>query len=318
MQHLSQVGLTPTTLAVGAQGPALPRALRGRWRADPGALAPAARLEVMCAEPVPRLLASLLPCSGPSVHHERLQGRQRPLRPPRGQPRRRGPEPDGPSSTRVPAPQQRLCCQAHRPLHLHGHRQRAKKKDSGECSSWGIRSRGVQGQGPAPAQQAMSETPTRLPPATRGLGDSRVTAESLPLTPSPGPALSGLARVCNCRGVGCLVSAGGPRARRLPGHQQPSQIQQHHSGQPATGQAGVGRAPQVTADCLARALAQPLSHPPQREHWRGGGRAGGTGLDPLSLCAEKQASGPTSPACSCPSVLTVLSLWASQGPWARV
>lgn len=83
------------------------------------------------------------PAQGPLVHHERLPGHQQPTWTPRGQPGRLGPESDGAPSTHVPTPQQRLCRQACRPLHLRGHRQRAEEEGAGEHWSWGVGSRGV-------------------------------------------------------------------------------------------------------------------------------------------------------------------------------
>lgn len=64
-----------------------------------------------------------LPAQGLLSLHEGLPGQQRSLRRPRGQVRRCGPEPDGPPSTCVLAPQQRFHRQAHRPLPLRGHGQ---------------------------------------------------------------------------------------------------------------------------------------------------------------------------------------------------
>lgn len=108
------------------------------------------------------LLASLPPRAR-RVDHERLPGRQRC---PRGQPRRRGPESDWPPAALVPASQQRLHHQTHRPLHLRGHRQRAKEEGAGEC-----------GAGPAPGRSPWGGI---WPLGGHGRRQS-------PLPPAPGP-----------------------------------------------------------------------------------------------------------------------------------
>lgn len=158
----------------------------------PEAWPAAACTDRFCGGPI----ALLLTRPGPLVHHERLPGHQQPPRTPRGQPGRLGPESDGTPSTHVPAPQQRLCRQACRPLHLRGHRQRAEEEGAGECWSWGVGSRGV-AVGVA-SDSGWAPHPSPLPIQPCGLLGSREDQGARP-GPRPAGATSSLpasTRVC--------------------------------------------------------------------------------------------------------------------------